>query len=198
LEPFLACLSDFHSAGFPVASYISYSNGQDVVNALRVRLCPTQPRDCQNCALDETEKELCLYLGTLRDRHLFFDEELLAEGRRSQVFESSSAILTQYGPHQIRFFYLNVGGEIARVEAPAWVTDDREMLDRLHAIVMDQCRRSGSYPPYPPALMEAHEQAVITSADRRLVKDLIERELAAQGYTYLRSAKDRSKRTRAV
>lgn len=198
LGDFLQCLDRFQRAAFPIASYISYSNGQDVANALRVRLCPTQPRDCQNCELDETEKELCLYLGTLRDRHIFFDPDLLAEGQRSQVFESSSAILERYGPHQIRFFYLNVGGEIARVEAPAWVTDDREMLNRLHAIVVDQCRRSGGYPPYPPALMEAHEQAAVASGDRRLVEELIERELAAQGYTYLRSAKDRSKRIRAV
>lgn len=198
LHQFLECLDRFLAASIPVASYISYSNGQDVVNAMRVRLCPMQSRDCQNCPLSEEDKELCAYLSSLRDRHLFFDDALLAEGERSQVFESSSAILDRYREHRIRFFYLNVGGEIARVEAPAWVTDDTEKLDLLHAVVMDQCRRSGNYPPYPPALMEAHEQAVITSAERRLVQDIVERALAEQGLTYIRSAKDRSKRTRAV
>jgi len=198
LDQFLACLDGFQRSSLPVASYISYSNGQDVVNALRVRLCPQPSHDCQRCPLSDADRELCTYLGRVRDRHLFLDDELLADGQRSQVFESSSAILESYQAHRIQFFYVNVGGEIARVEAPAWVTQNADMLNLLHTVVMDQCRRSGGYPPYPPALMEAHEQAVITTAERRLVEELVERAMAAQGRTYLRSAKDRSKRTRAV
>jgi hypothetical protein len=198
LDRFLECLGRFQRASLPVASYISYSNGQDVVNALRVRLCPMQAYDCQNCPLSEADKELCTYLGTVRDRHLFSDDDLLASGERSQVFESSSAILERYHAQRIHFFYVNVGGEIARVEAPAWVTGNADTLNLLHAVVMDQCRRSGGYPPYPPALMEAHEQAVITAGERRLVQEIVERAMADQGLTYMRSAKDRSKRTRAV
>lgn len=197
LHQFLECLDGFLRSSLPVASYISYSNGQDVVNALRVRLCRTETHDCQRCPLD-ADRELCTYLGTVRDRHLFFADELLANGERSQVFESSSAILDKYQAHRIRFFYINVGGEIARVEAPAWVTEDAETLNLLHAVVMDQCRRSSNYPPYPPALMEAHEQAVITTAERRLVQEIVERAMAERGLTYVRSAKDRSKRSRAV
>lgn len=196
LNEFLGCLNEFQRSIFPVASYISYSGGQDVVNALRVWLCPMETPDCQRCPLTDDQRDLCTFLGTVRDRHLFAG--LLTTGERSEIFESSSAILEKYRGHRIRFFYLNVGGEIARVEAPAWVTDDETMLDLLHAVVMDQCRRSGGYPPYPPALMEAHEQAVITTADRRLVQEIVEREMAAKGLTYMRSAKDRSKRTRAV
>jgi hypothetical protein len=196
LGSFLACLDAFQGSAFPLASYISYPDGLDVVNALRVWLCPTETRDCQRCSLDDEGRELCIYLGSLRDRHLFAG--LLADGARSEVFESSSAILEKYRDHRVRFFYLNVGGEIARLEAPAWVADDEGRLGLLHATVVDQCRRSGNYPPYPPVLMEAHEQAVITSAGRRLVQEMVERAMAGQGHTYLRSAKDRSKRRRAV
>jgi hypothetical protein len=196
LTAFLTCLDRFQQAAFPVASYISYPDGLDVVNALRVWLCPMEVPDCQRCPLTDEERELCLFLSTVRDRHLFAG--LLANGTRSDVFESASAILDKYGEHRVRFFYLNVGGEIARIEAPAWVIENAEMLNLLHAAMVDQCRRSGSYPPYPPALMEAHEQAVITTADRRLVQEIVERALAEQGLTYMRSAKDRSKRTRAV
>ena len=196
LHQFLECLGKFRQASFPVASYISYSGGQDVVNALRVWLCPTETRDCQRCSLSDELRDLCTYLGTVRDRHLFAG--LLLEGERSEVFESSSAILEKYQDHRIRFFYVDVGGEIARLEAPAWVTEDEQMLNLLHAVVMDQCRRSGGYPSYPPALVEAHEQAVITTADRRLVEEIVERAMAEQGHPYVRSAKDRSKRTRAV
>ena len=198
LNDFLECLDEFRRADFPVASYISYSGGQDVVNALRVRLCPLKSPDCPNCPMGDADRELCAFLSTLRDRQLFFDDSLLAKGKRSQVFASSSAILDRYREHRIRFFYLNVGGEIARVEAPAWVTEDEAMLNRLHAAIMDQCRRSGNYPPYPPVLMEAHEQAVITTTERRLVEEIVEQEMAGRRQIYLRSAKDRSKRTRAV
>ncbi|UCC63343.1 MAG: DNA double-strand break repair nuclease NurA [Anaerolineae bacterium] len=196
LHQFLECLDLLQRASFPVASYISYSGGQDVVNALRVWLCPPQAPDCGRCSLDDEQHALCVYLGSLRDRYLYAG--LLADGARSEVFESSSAILEKYRDHRVRFFYLNVGGEIARVEAPVWVVDDEDMLNLLHAAVVDQCWRSGNYPPYPPALMEAHEQAVITSAERRLVEEMVERAMAERGHTYLRSAKDRSKRTRAV
>jgi hypothetical protein len=47
-------------------------------------------------------------------------------------------------------------------------------------------------------LQEAHEQAVIATAERRLVEELVERALAEQGIVYARSAKDRSKRRRGV
>jgi len=130
------------------------------------------------------------------DRQLF--EGLLQEGWRSDVFESTSAILEHYGSHRIQFFYLNVGGEIVRIEAPQWVMRDGRMLDLVHALIYDQCQRSPDYPPYPPALQEAHEQAVIATAERRLVEELVERALAEQGIVYARSAKDRSKRRRGV
>lgn len=91
-----------------------------------------------------------------------------------------------------------MGGEVVRIEAPQWVMRDGRMLDLVHALVCDQCRRSPDYPPYPPALQEAHEQAVITTAERRLVEELVERALAERGIVYARSAKDRSKRRRGV
>jgi NurA-like 5'-3' nuclease len=106
--------------------------------------------------------------------------------------------LNQYREHRIQFFYLDVGGEIARVEAPQWVMSDPQMLDLVHASIYDQCQRSGQYPPYPPALIEAHEQAVISTAERRTVAEMVEQALAAQGIFYLRSAKDLSKRSRGV
>jgi hypothetical protein len=132
----------------------------------------------------------------VRDRQLF--DGLLEPGERSDVFQSQSAILSHYREHQIQFFYLNVGGEIARVEAPQWVMSDPEMMDLVHAAICDQCRRSGQYPPYPPALIEAHEQAVISTGDRRMVEEMVEKALAAQGIFYMRSAKDVSKKSRGV
>ena len=96
---------------------------------------------------------------------------------------------------QILFFYVNVGGEIGRVEVPQWVADDAELLNRVHALVVDQCRRGRGF---PPALVEAHEQAVINMGDRQLVERLLEEALAQQQIFVTRSLKDRSKRERSI
>jgi hypothetical protein len=122
----------------------------------------------------------------------------LDTGQRSELFASSSQILEQYGEHRIDFFYLNVGGEIARVEVPQWVRTNPDWLHFVHGAIVDQCRRSPGFPPYPPALQEAHEQAVITVTDRRVVEEMMERAMGQHGQKWVRSAKDDSKRRRGV
>jgi len=196
LGQFLKCLDGFRTASVPVVGYISFTGSHDVANALRVSLCRDDPSDCEHCSLAGEQHALCQFLGIALDRQLF--EGLLEEGWRSDVFESTSAILKQYESHRIQFFYFNVGGEVVRIEAPQWVMRDGGMLNLVHALVYDQCQRSPDYPPYPPALQEAHERAVITAAERQLVEELVERALAERGIVYARSAKDRSKRRRGV
>jgi hypothetical protein len=134
-------------------------------------------------------------LAKLRDRELY---AYLGDGERTDLFGSSSQILEQYGEHRADFFYLNVGGEIARIEIPLWVGGDERLLGLLHAATLDQCRRSTGFPPYPPALQEAHEQAAITVTDRRVVEEMLERALARRGLHVVRAAKDNSKRSRGV
>ena len=198
LDQFCECLDRFRAASVPVVGYVSYTGSHDVANALRVSLCRDDPSDCEHCSLSGEQRALCNFLSTALDRQLF--EGLLEEGWRSDVFESTSAILDEkkYESHHIQFFYLNVGGEVARIEAPQWVMRDGRLLNLVHALVCDQCQRSPYYPPLPPALQEAHEQAVITAAEGRLVEELVERALAERGIVYARSAKDRSKRRRGV
>jgi hypothetical protein len=106
-----------------------------------------------------------------------------------------SAILDRYGDQRVQFMYVHTGDEIARLEAPAWVMQDETLRGFVHAAVVDQCRRGFGY---PPALMEAHEQAVITMGERAVVEQMVEEALAAQGMVYVRSAKDRSKRERGL
>jgi len=196
LGQFLRSLDGFRAASVPVVGYISYTGSHDVANILRVSLCRDDPSDCEHCSLPQEQQDLCRFLGTVWDRQLF--EGLLEAGWRSDAFESTSAILEHYGSHRIQFFYLNVSGEVVRIEAPQWVTRNARMLDLVHALIYDQCQRSPDHPPYPPALQEAHEQAVITTAERRLVEELVEKALARRGIVYARSAKDRSKRRRGV
>lgn len=194
LGEFLSCLDSFRAQAVPVASYVSYPGSRDVVNALRVWLCRRDAMDCENCQSTD-DSGICRAMAGLTDRELF---AMLGEGERSDVFGSRSAILDQYGTHRIHFFYMNVGGEVVRLEAPQWVTTDPEMLSLLQALIYDQCLRSAIHPPYPPSLQEAHEQAIISSADRRVIDVMVQRALAEKGFVYTESAKAQSKRRRAV
>jgi hypothetical protein len=84
----------------------------------------------------------------------------------------------------LHFFYLNVGRDehpyLVRVEIPIWVARDRQMLDNLHAVLVQQCRILGSR-PYPYLLHRAHEAAVVTLEEKDQVTQMIALELRRRG-----------------
>ena len=129
------------------------------------------------------------------DREVFHD--LLTEpGDRSAVFCSSwRTSRDQYGEHRVHFVYLNTGDEIARVDLPEWVACDRAALDFVHRVVVDQIEKGLGY---PVSLTEAHEQAVVRSADRRMFWEVVERSAREAGLSPAHSAKARSKTIRPV
>ena len=176
-----------------LASYISFPRSTDVVNALRVALCPHDPADCDHyCPLNKARE--CDTVAGVQDRELF--SNLLGQGERSAVFISQSSIVQKhYGVHQVYFFYVRVGDEIARVEIPQWVAIDENLLNLVHTLVLDQCQRGHGY---PVALSEAHEKAVVTGLDREEFWQLVESFLVEERLPSLSSAKSRSKRTRWV
>jgi len=172
-----------------LASYISFPRSTDVVNALRVAICPHEPVDCDRC-----ETRDCDVVAGVRDRELFFD--LLAVGERSALFISPSKIVKNYyGGHRVYFFYLRVGDEIARVEVPEWVATDESLLNLTHALTLDQCRRGHGY---PVVLSEAHEQAVVRGADRENFWQLVESSMVEEKMPTTGSAKSFSKKTRWI
>ena len=175
-----------------LASYISYPRSTDVVNALRVAECPYGPSDCdRHCSGRGAFQRPCDSVGGVLDRDLFGG--LLASGERSALFDITSKIVQRYGRHAVRFFYLNVGDEIARVEMPQWVADSPRLVDLAHSLALDQCKRGRGY---PVALSEAHEQAVVHEPDREQFWHLVENALARRGMRADTSAKNTSKRTR--
>jgi len=181
---------------FALASYISFPRSADVVNALRLALCPHDPADCdRNCWGERAAAgRECDAVAGVQDRQVF--DILLEPGERSATFASRSSIVGKhYGDHEIHFFYLKVDGEVARVEMPRWVADREELVGLVHALVLDQCRRGHGY---PVALMEAHEKAVVTTADRERFWELVELSLFEDGLMLESSGKSRSKRTRWV
>jgi hypothetical protein len=176
-----------------LASYISFPRSTDVVNVLRVAVCPNDIPDCDKQCPPGKERD-CDGLAGVRDRDLFIDR--LDSGERSALFISPSKVVREhYGEHRVYFFYLRVGEEIARIEIPQWVAENADLLNLTHSLVFDQCRRGHGY---PVVLSEAHEQAVVTGADRENFRELVESTLIEEHLPAPASGKSLSKRTRWV
>jgi hypothetical protein len=181
LKAYLSAFERMRQARVPVAGYISSPGSADVVNALRVGLCPEEPTNCDRCPWKADLRERLIEIGRemeasapsgglpcspiegVTDDILF--ARALRPGERSGVFRSQSKVLSDYGPHRISFFYLHTGSEISRVEIPQWVAEDADLLDLIHACVVDQAEKGKGY---PIVLSEAHEKAVVRGADRDL------------------------------
>ncbi len=181
LEATLAAMDELREARVPVAGYISQPGSQELINALKLGLCPLAAADCDRCPyqeenqlhfsreeIDALQADLwqgrglpCSPIEGLNDAVLV--RQVLRLGQRTPLYRSASKILAEYGPHHIYYFYLHVGAEIGRVEIPEWVAADRELLDLVHACLCDQAEKGQGY---PVALAEAHERAVVRSADR--------------------------------
>lgn len=146
----------------PLAGYISRPGSNDVINLLRLGLCPENPTNCDQCPFKGQPPELpCEPIEGISDADLF--ERILQKGERSPVFKSQSGILDHYGKHVIYFFYVHVGVEIARVEIPKWIAYEPALVEFVHATVCDQAQKGQGY---PISLAEAHEQAVVKSTER--------------------------------
>lgn len=175
----LAALEAVHAApGEPaIAAYVSGSRASDVSNSLSALADGAVP--------------------AISDGHLF--ARRLREGERSALFRAESGrverVERDLGDYSVWFFYLRVGGDVARVEMPAWVGEDPERVTRLHAALIDQCARCDGY---PRALQEAHELAVITGGDREAFARLLESESARFGLEPVLNGKAASKRRRGL
>lgn len=164
IQRYVEQLDRFQAEGVPVASYISRPANAEVVNLLRLHL--GEPDwDAGPDSIQGVE-----------DRELF--AECLAVGQRSALFRSRSAVLKQYGPHQMLAFYVRLEGEVGRVELPAWVADQPDWVDLIHAVVLDQCDKGAGY---PIILQEAHERAVVRAAEKEMFYGLLARHVRAGG-----------------
>ena len=176
-----------------LASYISFPRSTDVVNVLRVAICPHEVSDCDRFCPPPKDRD-CEGVAGVTDRELFMD--VLTPCERSALFISPSKITKErYGEHRIYFFYLRLEEEVARVEMPRWAAENDELLGLVHSLTLDQCRRGQGY---PVALSEAHEQAVVTAADKAEFWQLVESLCIEEKIPTLTSAKSFSKRTRWV
>jgi hypothetical protein len=175
----------------PIASYISRPRSTEVSGLLCESTCGGVASSCVSC---RRIGDQCA-LDALHDRELFQSLEI---GERSARFAVtlSRDLAEYYGGHRVHFFFLRVDvDEIARVEVPEWVAMDEDSLDLVQAVVLDQCQRGLGY---PVSIARAHEKAVVSGADRAVVRTMIESALARVGIHAANSAKLASKRIHAV
>ena len=200
-EELLAQLDRVRASGHLLAGYTSRPAARDAANLARVPLCSDRPgMDCRRCSSREgTGVPACEPVDGLTDADLY--RPRLAPYQRSALFRPRQRVQERYGPHRVVCFYLHAGPEIGRVEVPEWLAADPARLALTHAIVADQCRRGrfhGRLPGYPPALVEAHEQAVLDGQDRAAFEQMLERRLHRAGLPAELSAKRLSKQMKAV
>ena len=177
-----------------VAGYVSLPGSAEVVSGVRAMACPYELEgDGYRCGSYGPGRDPCdSCVGGVRDRDLF--ARTLKTGERSALFATGSAAVEQYYMGTgVAFFYVHAGEEIGRVEVPSWVADNPDLLGLAHALVIDQCARGRGY---PVALMEAHEQAVVTGADRRYFGEMVDGALQRGGLPVFTSEKALSKRLR--
>lgn len=179
IERFSNVLHELKSLKIPVASFLSNSRSNDLINMLRVFRCPYDQVNCNKHCKDTESKNLpcnpTLDYKPVLDRKLiekwFFKEAKTKLGDRTILFKSNSDILTYYPDDlKIFFFYMNTGNDIARIELPSYVIENKELLSLLHNAITLQCKVGQGY---PITLSEAHLQAVVNKTDRELFYSLL-------------------------
>ena len=197
-ERHLAILSQMQSENIITAGYIDKPAAALVTRLLEIG--QIQESDMKNV------RDIHPLRG-VTDRWLFGQEgnALLKKGERSALFVIQSSSRNHYtGKLEIHFFYLNVGSDlhpwIVRVEIPAWVAEDKEKANILHASLIQQCEIMGAK-PYPYLLHRAHETALVKMEERQQIEQMLMQELRNQGEdvdegSYKQSAKDLKGRTR--
>lgn len=198
IQKYLTILSRLQTRGVITAGYVDKPSADLVVRLLEI--ATAMPDDLQKM------REFHPLRG-VSDRWLFGEKEkpLLPPGHRSAVFGIQSSSEKYYkGGLSLHFFYLNVGTEghpwPVRVEVPKWVVDDKDKLDLLHAVLVEQCKMMGSR-PYPYLLHRAHETAVVKQEEKYQIEQMLQQELRRNNEeidegSNKQSAKDLKGRTR--
>jgi len=170
-ERYLKALSKLHKLGAITAGYVDKPRSVFVIRLLELATLPEEN-------LKEAGKRPWL-LGVF-DTTLF--EKLLKPGDRTALFGIQSTSAKDYQDElALHFFYLNVSTDennpyLVRVEVPAWVAENKNLLNDLHAVLIDQCQAISNR-PYPYLLHRAHETAVVTRDEKEQVDIMISLEL---------------------
>ena len=184
LQPILEAWDKLRLAKIPLLGYLSASRSSESLSFLRFEACTHEVPDCMtncpNVGFTATsafaEKAPCQEFEPLRDTILW--ATILSPGQRSPLWKSQARILDLYGLNSVYFCYVHVGTEVARIEVPEWVAQDKAELDLALGMMLAQVHKGGGY---PVTLAEAHNQAVVTGGDRTRFFALLEQQMIKAG-----------------
>lgn len=186
INSYLDTFKNFYENKLLMASYISLPKSKDLVNVLSNALI------LYNKANDIESQRMSGHgdLDYVTDNDIA--NLFLQPGTRSIVFEYQGPLAIYYPEHlKPHFFYMHVNNEIARIEIPSWIAKDSKYLQIIETIILDQAVKGYGY---PVVLSEAHEQAVIKSADRQLFYDMLYSITKTHNKDYVFSQKSLKKR----
>lgn len=133
--------------------------------------------------------------GGLSDTDIF--DKLLRPEERSATFvdisQHNNIFARRDKDNEVCFFYLKTGpgdGQLARVDLPMWVARDKEALNQVHALLVDQCRIIGNY---PYVITRADEIAVVGRRDQEELENRIHLRMEEQGIHLTTTSKQLSK-----
>lgn len=188
LQSYCAVLRQFYEHRIVHAGYISLPKSRELINILRV--VSELPN---SVVIHKMEREK--FMGNFMVDSDVIDF-FLAPYCRTIIFENRSSIVNFY-PSQLKpyFFYLNNGVEVVRIEIPAWIAHEPALVDRIASIILNQSLKGNGY---PVCLAEAHEQAVVTNADRDLFYQMLQKSMFKNNGMYPVSQKSMHKRVLSI
>ncbi len=179
LQKYFDCLNKFYEQKILIAGYMSFPRTKELVNILKLALAQ----------FDEHELEHAAILDQLTDMDVA--SYFLEPGYRSITFQSKAPISYLYPqPLKPYFCYLHVGSEIVRLEFPAWIAQQANLVDQICKVALDQAHKGKGY---PVCLFEAHEQAVIKGYDRELFYMMMQKMSHNKNFQYKKSLKSLKK-----
>jgi hypothetical protein len=188
MQEYLAQLEYLYHLRIPIAGYISLPRGGDLANYISFELSTFT--ECDYAGMPECHGIGQPDVDGVLDAHIA--SWMLGPMQRTGVFASTASVASSYPEHLRPYFcYVHVGQEIGRIEVPAWVAQDRELIDKVCSVVVDQCDKGRGY---PVAIAEAHEQAVVKGADRDFFYHLIHKMGIAEQKKFRISQKSLKKR----
>ncbi len=161
------------------AGYISFPKSKELVNVLKLFIT----------SFDEKKLDQSNFLDKFNDMDIV--QLFLKPNQRTIIFESKSVISYLY-PKDLKpyFCYLNVGPEVVRLEFPAWIAQNQDLVNQVSSIALDQAKKGQGY---PVCLFEAHEQAVIKNYDRDFFYHMIQKMTQRHALIYQASLKSMKK-----
>lgn len=184
LTSYCGLLQELYNHRVLHAGYISLPKSRELVNVLRIK-SEMSSQDSGNMAFNGS----CLVDA---DIVRFY----LKPHHRTLVFENRSPIVALYPPHlRPHFFYLHNGVEIVRIEIPAWIAQDTQLVEYISSVILNQSLKGNGY---PVCLAEAHEQAVVKAADRELFYVMLQKIMHEKKLVYPMSQKSMHKRSLGI